>query len=59
MKTPAPVQTPPTPPPPSPMISTGEVLHSESHSHLTSQEIAKAVARHKREHREQKDNRKK
>jgi hypothetical protein len=35
------------------MVNTGEVLHSESHSHLTAQEIAKAVARHKREHRDQ------
>lgn len=27
-----------------------DVLHSESHAVLSSQEIAKAVARHKREH---------
>jgi hypothetical protein len=27
-----------------------DVLHSESHSRLTPEEIAKAVARHKREH---------
>lgn len=41
------------PPSPAPsLISSGEVLHSESHSHLTPEEIAKAVARHKREHRE-------
>lgn len=51
MKTPS---TPPQKPAPQapPLISSGEVLHSETHSHLTSQEIAKAVARHKREHRE-------
>ena len=28
----------------------GDGLHSESHSHLTPEEIAKAVARHQREH---------
>ncbi|HEX4066803.1 MAG TPA: hypothetical protein VHZ09_12340 [Acidobacteriaceae bacterium] len=27
-----------------------DVLHNEQHSHLSIQEIAKAVARHKREH---------
>lgn len=29
---------------------TGDVLHNEQHSRLSVQEIAKAVARHKREH---------
>jgi hypothetical protein len=30
--------------------STNEVLHSESHSKLSAEQIAKAVARHNREH---------
>lgn len=50
------ITTPPTPPvtnATSALVSSGEVLHSESHSHLSSEEIARAVARHKREHREQ------
>lgn len=33
---------------PNPVAS--DVLHSEGHSHLSAEEIAKAVARHKREH---------
>ncbi|HEX4039406.1 MAG TPA: hypothetical protein VHX37_15210 [Acidobacteriaceae bacterium] len=28
----------------------GDVLQSDHHSHFTTQQIAKAVARHKREH---------
>lgn len=31
-------------------LPTNDVLHSEEHSHLSAEEIAKAVARHKREH---------
>lgn len=54
MKAPfAPPQKPAPPPPPPPMVTSGEVLHSETHRHLTGEEIAKAVARHKREHRVQ------
>jgi hypothetical protein len=30
--------------------ATNDVLHSQNHSHLTTADIAKAVARHKREH---------
>jgi hypothetical protein len=30
--------------------STSDVLHFEGHSQLSAEEIAKAVARHKREH---------
>lgn len=33
-------------------LPAGEVLHAERHSHLTTADIAKAVARHKREHPE-------
>ena len=38
-----------TPAKPDPIKS--DVLHSEQHSHLSAEEIAKAVARHNREHR--------
>lgn len=54
MNTPA--STPEKPPAstsPSALVSSGEVLHSESHSQLSSEEIARAIARHEREHREQ------
>lgn len=34
-----------------------DVLHSEGHSHLSAEEIAKAVARHQREHPNQASNR--
>lgn len=37
-----------TPAKPDPIKS--DVLHSEQHSHLSAEEIAKAVARHNREH---------
>lgn len=38
-----------TPAKPDPIKS--DVLHSEQHSHLSAEEIARAVARHNREHR--------
>ena len=38
-----------TPVTPNPVKS--DVLHSENHKRLSSEEIAKAVARHNREHR--------
>lgn len=37
-----------TPEKPDPIKS--DVLHSDQHSHLSAEEIAKAVARHNREH---------
>ena len=42
-KAPAPASTVPD-------LAPDEVLHSPSHSRLTTEEIAKAVARHRREH---------
>lgn len=33
-----------------------DVLHSDQHSHLSTEEIAKAVARHNREHRDKSGN---
>ncbi len=38
--------------------ATGDVLHNEQHSRLTTADIAKAVARHKREHPNEHLNRK-
>lgn len=38
-----------TPPKPDPIKN--DVLHSDQHSHLTPEEIARAVARHNREHK--------
>ena len=35
---------------PAPPSLPGDVLQSDHHSHFTTQEIAKAVERHKREH---------
>jgi hypothetical protein len=46
MTTPATSNTPTTTPTPVP----GDVLHNENHSRLTTQDIAKAVARYHREH---------
>lgn len=37
--------------------TTSDVLHSEGHSRLTVEDIAKAVARHQREHPNQAANR--
>lgn len=37
-----------TPAKPDPIKS--DVLHSEQHSHLSAEEVARAVARHNREH---------
>ena len=47
MTTPAPSSTTPTP---TPTPVPGDVLHNENHSRLTTQDIAKAVARYHREH---------
>ena len=46
MTTPATSNTPTTTPPP----VAGDVLHNENHSRFTTEDIAKAVARHNREH---------
>ena len=50
MTTTHPTTTPaPTPAPTAPPVA-GDVLQSDHHSRFTTAEIAKAVARHKREH---------
>jgi len=43
------VTNPPKATPP-PAVDSNDVLQSDHHSHFTTQEIAKAVARHQREH---------